>query len=87
MEITVKFKTDDIKAMLQERLSRDFPGVTFKIEASSYYNSGMVAESVDPVEETRKEAALKAYREQASLQLEPSDVAILVDLQKEADAF
>ena len=91
MEITIKFKTDDIKAMLQERLSRDFPGVTFKITAAGYYNSDMVAESVDLEEEARSAKVLADYMASKGMEqpvtLEPSDVVILTDLQKEADAM
>ena len=91
MEITIKFKTDDIKAMLQERLSRDFPGVTFKMAASSYYSPDMVAESVDLEEEARSAKVLADYIASKGMEqpvpLEPSDVVILTDLQKEADAM
>ena len=91
MEITIKFKTDDIEAMLQERLSRDFPGVTFKIAAESYYNSDMVAKSVDLEEETKSAKVLADYLAskgaEQPIPLEPSDVVILADLQKEADAM
>ena len=90
MEITIKFDNKEIESMLRERVTTQFPGMTWEITEGVYGNSWK-AETVD-LEEKKKQAELiKAWQAQQKAmeqtKLEPSDVVLLADLQKEADAM
>ena len=70
MDITIKIAQEDIADILKEHLRKQFPEVQFKV-THPYYCQEWTLESVDPIQEAKREKILADYR--ASLpQPEPS---------------